>query len=201
MRTLALVSLLSLLGCGSLVHGHSHHGDSHGHHNHMNCTTDSPNVAQRASMKAVEEWTKPLGSISARARPTYTVPVVVHILANRTVYIPVTPAQIQEMIAYLNYDFDRSNAPFVFSLRTTTKIIKSVWYNCSADNFDEFKEAQYQGDLGVLNIYMCNLYTNTFSLGTATLPGKGAGWRDGIGKSPLLTFTYSSGRLTFSISC
>jgi hypothetical protein len=203
MRPFALVALLSLLGCGALAHDH------HDHHSHLSkpmnpitgeqepttrrltkgvaggyCNTTSPSGAQNTNMKAVMNWAaRPKGPSSRQSNPVYTIPVIVHVMANATHPNAVSDFKLQKMIDHMNNDFDRSNAPYIFTLYKTTITVNDDWYNCTNDNEDEFKEALYEGGMGYLNVYMCNLYGNSGSFGFATLPGEGPGWRDGIGKT------------------
>jgi hypothetical protein len=204
LRMFPLLVLLSLFGSGALAHGHVNDHRSHNStgeeppaHQRGHCNSPPLTVRQRSSMMAVKEWAKPRGSISSRqSSPVYTVPVIIHVLANQTHPNVVTETKLKTMIESMNDDFQRSNAPFIFDLKKITRTIKDDWYNCTEEkeevlgnvtgNDDEFRGALYEGNLGTLNVYMCSLFRNSEFYGYATRPGDAPGWRDGVGKTKRL---------------
>jgi hypothetical protein len=201
MRMFPLLALLSLLGSGARAHEHVNDHRSHNStgtgtgfsmsegeppaHRRGNCNSPPLTVRQRSSMMAVSEWAKPRGSTSSRqSSPVYTVPVIVHVLANQTHPNVVTKTKLETMIDAMNKDFQRSDASFIFDLQKITLTINDDWYNCTEDsNNDEFKGALYESSdgLGTLNVYMCS-HLNSAFYGYGTRPGEAPGWRDGVGK-------------------
>jgi hypothetical protein len=116
----------------------------------------------------------------------YTIPTYFHILQYNALDLLISDVNVQTYMNYLSTAFDRSQAPFRFSLLGITRTINATWSNdCRNSTYQiAYRSILKRGGKETLNIYVCNaipLGPQGGSItGFATLPSSNPGITDGV---------------------
>lgn len=116
----------------------------------------------------------------------YTIPTYFHILQYNSSDLILSDSNVNTYMTYLNSAFNKSNAPFRFSLMGITRTINTTWSNnCRNSTYQVlYRTKLRRGGKETLNIYVCNTIpagpNGGYITGFSTLPSANPGITDGV---------------------
>jgi hypothetical protein len=146
------------------------------------CGFEEPSEEQVAIDKVLmRKWSRE--RVGADSSVDYTIPTYFHFLQYNSSDLFLSDSNVNTYMNYLNTAFNKSNAPFLFSLMGITRTINATWSNNCRDYQLTYKSLLRRGGKETLNIYICN-----------TIPaGPNGGYITGFSNMPSANFIVTDG--------
>jgi hypothetical protein len=124
--------------------------------------------------------------VGADSSIDYTIPTYFHFLQYNSSDLFLSDSNVNTYMNYLNTAYNKSNAPFRFSLMGITRTINAAWSNnCRDSTYQaEYRKLLRRGGKETLNIYICNTIpagpNGGYITGFSTLPSANLSINDGV---------------------